>query len=219
MRNPANRANGIGLDGPAPGSAPSRCGQCRLFRHHCLCDLLPRVETRTRVVVVLHQLEDHKTSNTGRLAHRCLPNSEIVIRGDPERARRAHLARQAAGGGQDQPDLVANGPGTAGPPPHAGVGGHTVRGHLARGAVELSPADRLRPTPPGHAGGHRGGAGYPGRRRAPPAAAGHLRRDGRAVAARAMRWAALSSAGRLAGRGSRHVDLGIQHAGQHGLPL
>jgi len=116
MRNPANRANRIGFDGPAAGSAPSRCGECRLFRHDCLCDLLPRVETRTRVVVVLHQLEDHKTSNTGRLAHRCLPNSEIVIRGDPERALRAHLARQAARDGQTEaaPDPVAAA--TAGPP-------------------------------------------------------------------------------------------------------
>lgn len=94
MRNPANRANSFGIDG-VPSSRPERCAQCRLLLRDCLCDLLPRVETRTRVVVVLHQLEDHKTSNTGRLAHRCLPNSEIVIRGDPERARHTHLARQA----------------------------------------------------------------------------------------------------------------------------
>jgi len=102
MRNPANRADPAATAGPA-GGAPPRCGQCRLFQHHCLCGLLPRVETRTRVVVVLHQLEDHKTSNTGRLAHRCLPNSEIVFRGDPERARLAHLARQAGRAGHAAP--------------------------------------------------------------------------------------------------------------------
>ena len=95
MRNPANRMG--------PATRPARCGECRLFQLDCLCDLVPRVATRTRVVVVLHQLEDHKTSNTGRLAHRCLPNSEIVFRGDPERARRVHLARLAARAGQPAP--------------------------------------------------------------------------------------------------------------------
>ena len=79
MRNPANR---MGVH-PGDTAPPARCPECRLFQYDCLCGLLPRVETRTRVVLVLHQLEDHKTSNTGRLAHRCLPNSEIVFRGDP----------------------------------------------------------------------------------------------------------------------------------------
>jgi len=88
MRNPANRMS--------DGISSSRCGRCRMVRHDCLCELVPRIETRTRVVLVLHQLEDRKTSNTGRLAHRCLPNSEIVIRGDPARAGRAHAARVAA---------------------------------------------------------------------------------------------------------------------------
>jgi DTW domain-containing protein YfiP len=37
--------------------------------------------TRTRVVLLLHQLEARKPTNTGRLALRCLPNSEEVVRG------------------------------------------------------------------------------------------------------------------------------------------
>jgi len=49
-----------------------------------LCDLLPRLPTRTRVVLLLHQLELHKTSNTGQLALSCLPNSELVVRGGPD---------------------------------------------------------------------------------------------------------------------------------------
>jgi DTW domain-containing protein YfiP len=47
----------------------------------CLCSLIPRIETRTRVVLVIHQYEDRKPSNTGRLAAECLVNSEIVFRG------------------------------------------------------------------------------------------------------------------------------------------
>jgi len=47
----------------------------------CICALLPRIATRTRVVVVLHQLEARKTTNTGALAARCLENSAVVYRG------------------------------------------------------------------------------------------------------------------------------------------
>ena len=47
----------------------------------CLCKELPCLETRTRVVLLMHAQEAHKPSNTGRLAHLCLPNSEIRYRG------------------------------------------------------------------------------------------------------------------------------------------
>jgi DTW domain-containing protein len=47
----------------------------------CICDQLPALPTRTRVVLVLHQAEQHKTTNTGRLALRCLPNSALALRG------------------------------------------------------------------------------------------------------------------------------------------
>jgi len=52
-----------------------------LLRADCLCALVPRLTTRTRVVLVLHSLEDRKTSNTGKLAVRCLTNSAVVRRG------------------------------------------------------------------------------------------------------------------------------------------
>jgi DTW domain-containing protein YfiP len=47
----------------------------------CLCASIPVVETRTRVVIVRHHLEQHRSSNSGRLAHFALPNSEIVDHG------------------------------------------------------------------------------------------------------------------------------------------
>ncbi len=46
----------------------------------CICAIIPRVETRTRLLLVLHQLEDRKPTNTGRLAARCLVNSAVVAR-------------------------------------------------------------------------------------------------------------------------------------------
>jgi DTW domain-containing protein YfiP len=47
----------------------------------CICALLPRLEARTRVVLLLHQLEVDKPTNTGVVAARCLVNSAIVYRG------------------------------------------------------------------------------------------------------------------------------------------
>jgi len=48
----------------------------------CFCASIPRLRTRTRVVLVMHRFEDRKPTNTGRLATECLENSETVIRGD-----------------------------------------------------------------------------------------------------------------------------------------
>jgi len=47
----------------------------------CVCSLVPRVATRTRLVLVIHRVEARKPSNTGRLAAACLPNSEVLVRG------------------------------------------------------------------------------------------------------------------------------------------
>lgn len=58
-----------------------RCPGCRLHRAVCVCRELPVVPTRTRVVLVLHQRDAWKSSNTGRLALRCLPNSVVVAQG------------------------------------------------------------------------------------------------------------------------------------------
>jgi DTW domain-containing protein YfiP len=58
-----------------------RCPDCRLHSALCLCADLPVVWARTRVALVLHQREERKASNTGRLAVRCLPNSIVVAQG------------------------------------------------------------------------------------------------------------------------------------------
>jgi DTW domain-containing protein YfiP len=62
-------------------NAHLRCQRCRMHGSLCVCALLPRIETRTRVVVVIHRCEHRKPTNTGRLAALCLPNSEVVVRG------------------------------------------------------------------------------------------------------------------------------------------
>lgn len=58
-----------------------RCARCRLHRSLCACELIPRLTTRTRLVLFMHRFEDNKSTNTGRLASECLSNSEVILRG------------------------------------------------------------------------------------------------------------------------------------------
>jgi DTW domain-containing protein YfiP len=55
------------------------CPRCLV--QQCLCAEVPVVATRTRIVIVRHHLEQHRSSNTARLAHLALPNSAIVDHG------------------------------------------------------------------------------------------------------------------------------------------
>ncbi|MBA3500208.1 MAG: DTW domain-containing protein [Myxococcota bacterium] len=63
-----------------------RCERCLL--QHCLCAEIPTVTTQTRVVIVRHHDEVTRASNTGRLAHLALPNSELVDHDGPSGAAR-----------------------------------------------------------------------------------------------------------------------------------
>jgi DTW domain-containing protein YfiP len=58
-----------------------RCERCLWQRRVCLCAAIPALATRTRIVIVRHHLERHRSSNSGRLAHLALTNSEIVDHG------------------------------------------------------------------------------------------------------------------------------------------
>jgi DTW domain-containing protein YfiP len=65
-----------------------------MHRTLCICALLPTLSTRTRVVLLLHQLELHKPTNTGVIAARCLTNSAIVYRGRPPAAEGSPLVAE-----------------------------------------------------------------------------------------------------------------------------
>lgn len=58
-----------------------RCGLCLMHRPLCVCSLVPKLETRTRLVLVIHHTELRKPTNTGNLAASCLVNSEVHVRG------------------------------------------------------------------------------------------------------------------------------------------
>lgn len=62
-------------------NAHQRCTRCLMHESLCLCALVPRLETRTRVVLFIHRTELRKPTNTGRLGAHCLVNSEVRMRG------------------------------------------------------------------------------------------------------------------------------------------
>ncbi|MBX3263453.1 MAG: DTW domain-containing protein [Labilithrix sp.] len=59
----------------------NRCGICLMHMGLCVCALVPRIETRTRLALVIHHTEIRKPTNTGHLGAACLVNSEIHVRG------------------------------------------------------------------------------------------------------------------------------------------
>lgn len=61
------------------------CETCGLHLERCLCSLIPRLDLRTRVCLVIHRRELKRTTNSGRLAVQALVNSEMRIRGSQDR--------------------------------------------------------------------------------------------------------------------------------------
>ncbi|MFO0681725.1 MAG: tRNA-uridine aminocarboxypropyltransferase [Sandaracinus sp.] len=57
-----------------------RCPTCGIFVGLCDCASLPRLPTRTEIVVVVHRFEAFKSSSTSKLAVRMLANATLVVR-------------------------------------------------------------------------------------------------------------------------------------------
>jgi DTW domain-containing protein YfiP len=62
-----------------------RCARCLLREEICMCAEIPRIETRTRVVIVRHVGEKFRTSNSGRIAALALANGELLDHGGDDR--------------------------------------------------------------------------------------------------------------------------------------
>ncbi len=58
--------------------ARAQCERCQRPQSHCLCSLIPRLPSRTRVVILQHPDEAGHALNTARLAHLGLSNSELL---------------------------------------------------------------------------------------------------------------------------------------------
>ena len=61
---------------------PAPCAACYLEPALCLCAIVPRVETKTRFVILRHFVEATKRTNSARIAALALPRCEIVDYGN-----------------------------------------------------------------------------------------------------------------------------------------
>lgn len=57
------------------------CDVCYLHKTRCICHLIPKIKTKTKLSVIIHHRELKRTTNTGSLATHALVNSKMYIRG------------------------------------------------------------------------------------------------------------------------------------------
>lgn len=57
----------------------ARCERCLRPETHCLCALIPQLDSRTRVLVLQHPAEVNHALNTGRLATLGLRNAQLLV--------------------------------------------------------------------------------------------------------------------------------------------
>lgn len=68
-----------------------RCVACWLPPSLCVCDLLVPLDLRTRLVILVHHVERIKSSNTGRLVAKMVPQPIVRVHGDPAREPHAPI--------------------------------------------------------------------------------------------------------------------------------
>jgi DTW domain-containing protein YfiP len=62
------------------------CLGCYLHKEICICALIPTLDLKTKITLVVHAKELKRTTNTGRLALKALVNSEMLVRGESREA-------------------------------------------------------------------------------------------------------------------------------------
>jgi DTW domain-containing protein len=67
-----------------PRDLHGHCPRCTLQLEICVCNVLPRVQARTEIVLIRHVTEQLLTSNTGRFAALSLANSRVFGYGGGE---------------------------------------------------------------------------------------------------------------------------------------
>jgi DTW domain-containing protein YfiP len=66
-----------------PHDYTGRCTRCYMRQEKCICADIPNLQNETKLTVIMHHRESYKTTNTARLAHLSLKNSQILLRGLP----------------------------------------------------------------------------------------------------------------------------------------
>ena len=57
----------------------AQCPRCLRPQSHCLCELIPQLDSRTRVLLLQHPSEVNHALNTARLAALGLKNAELRV--------------------------------------------------------------------------------------------------------------------------------------------
>ncbi|NOJ98307.1 DTW domain-containing protein [Corallococcus sp. CA049B] len=95
-----------------PEDLSGRCARCYLPTALCLCADVPVIPTRTELLIIRHNKESQKSTNTARIAALALPRCHIVSYGAPGAPFDASVL--------DAPDtwlLFPDAPEAEGPPP------------------------------------------------------------------------------------------------------
>ncbi len=61
----------------------SRCILCRLPAKWCICSLAPKIEAKTKITLLVHQIEWRKASNTGHMIRNAFTDYRILVQGRP----------------------------------------------------------------------------------------------------------------------------------------
>lgn len=63
------------------------CSVCGLHLDRCICSQIKKMDLATRIVLIVHNKELKRTSNSGRLAIQALSNSEMIVRGQDDKEK------------------------------------------------------------------------------------------------------------------------------------
>jgi DTW domain-containing protein YfiP len=66
-----------------PADLAGRCPRCYLPTRLCLCSQVPQLDTRTEFLVIRHNKEKEKSTNTARLAALALSRCQVLTYGAP----------------------------------------------------------------------------------------------------------------------------------------
>lgn len=72
------------------------CPICQRPLKVCYCSALVHIANRIKVLIIQHPLEQKHPFNTGRMAHLCLANSELVVAESLSEAELAQLLKPAS---------------------------------------------------------------------------------------------------------------------------
>ncbi|MCE9668138.1 DTW domain-containing protein [Myxococcus stipitatus] len=135
-----------------PEDLSGRCPRCFLPTSLCLCAELPRIPTRTELLIIRHHKETLKSTNTARMAALALPHCRIVSYGSPGHPFDASLLEDADDTWLLFPDAQQT-PAAHAPPPRRlivldGSWGQARRMVQRVPALRRLPGLKLPPPPP-----------------------------------------------------------------------